>query len=137
LSGEGLQHQDGHSQLLAATNPACVAYDPAWAYELAVIVEDALRRMYGSTAEHPHGEDIFYYLTVFNEPYQQPAMPDWVDEEGIRRGIYRYAPAPAIGNGYRDGGNGAAPQAEILTSGVAIQAALRAQQLLAEQWGVA
>jgi pyruvate dehydrogenase E1 component len=132
LNGEGLQHQDGHSQLLASTNPACIAYDPAWAFELAVIVEDALRRMYGSTPEHPHGENVFYYLTVFNEPYQQPAMPEWVDEEGIRRGIYRYAPAPEISNG-----NGTAPQAQILVSGVAIRAALRAQQLLAEQWGVA
>ncbi len=152
LNGEGLQHQDGHSQLLAATNPACVAYDPAWAYELAVIVEDALRRMYGSTPEHPHGEDIFYYLTVFNEPYQQPAMPDGVDEEGIRRGIYRYAQAPANGGGAHGyggdrgygftggygsgGGNGPRPQAQILASGVTIRAALRAQQLLAEQWGV-
>jgi len=147
LNGEGLQHQDGHSQLIASTNPACVAYDPAWAYELAVIVEDALRRMYGSTPEHPHGEDIFYYLTVFNEPYQQPAMPEGVDEEGIRRGIYRYAQAPPNGHGhsyghghgygYGSGGNGPRPQAQILASGVAIQAALRAQQLLAEQWGVA
>jgi pyruvate dehydrogenase E1 component len=147
LNGEGLQHQDGHSQLLAATNPACIAYDPAWAYEVAVIVEDALRRMYGSTPEHPHGEDIFYYLTVFNEPYQQPAMPDGVDEEGIRRGIYRYAQAPADGHGYGYGhghgsgayttGNGPRPHAQILASGVAVQSALRAQQLLAEQWGVA
>jgi pyruvate dehydrogenase E1 component len=147
LNGEGLQHQDGHSQLLASTNPACAAYDPAWAYELAVIVEDALRRMYGSTPEHPHGEDIFYYLTVFNEPYQQPAMPEGVNEEGIRRGIYRYAQAPAngyggygYGHGHGSGygaGNGPRPQAQILASGVAIQSALRAQRLLAEQWGIA
>src|SRR5262249_14286538 len=145
LNGEGLQHQDGHSQLLASTNPACLAYDPAWAYELAVIVEDALRRMYGSTPKHPHGEPVFYYLTVFNEPYQQPAMPEGVEEEGIRRGIYRYAPAPnsatAPANGgipgYRNGGNGASPQAQVLASGVAVRAALRAQELLAEQWGVA
>jgi pyruvate dehydrogenase E1 component len=127
LNGEGLQHQDGHSQLLASTNPACVAYDPAWAFEVAVIVEDALRRMYGSTDEHPHGEDIFYYLTVYNEPYRQPAMPEHVDPEGIRRGIYRYAEAPAV-----DG-----PRAQILASGVAVQAALRAQEMLASQWGVA
>jgi pyruvate dehydrogenase E1 component len=124
LNGEGLQHQDGHSQLLASTNPACVAYDPAWAYELGVIVQDALRRMYG---ERP--EDIFYYLTVYNEPYRQPAMPAGVDVEGIRRGIYRYATAPA--------GEADRPRATILASGVAMLAALKAQQLLAEQWGVA
>jgi pyruvate dehydrogenase E1 component len=126
LNGEGLQHQDGHSHLLASTNPACVAYDPAWAFEVAVIVEDALRRMYGPTDEHPHGEDIFYYLTVYNEPYQQPAMPEGVDPEGIRRGIYKYQPAPAS-----DG-----PRAQILASGVAVLAALKAQTMLAEQWGV-
>jgi pyruvate dehydrogenase E1 component len=140
LNGEGLQHQDGHSLLLASTNPACVAYDPAFAFEVAVIVEDALRRMYGSTDEHPHGEDIFYYLTVYNEPYRQPAMPEGVDEEGIRRGLYRYAPAPADA---ASSGSAAArpedatPRAQILASGVAVQAALKAQQMLAEQWGVA
>ena len=75
LTGEGLQHNDGHSVLLASVSPACVSYDAAWAYELAYIVKDALRRMYGSTAEHPDGEDIFYYLTVYNEPYVQPAEP--------------------------------------------------------------
>jgi pyruvate dehydrogenase E1 component len=127
LNGEGLQHQDGHSLLLASTNPACVAYDPAWAFEVAVIVEDALRRMYGATDEHPNGEDIFYYLTVYNEPYQQPAMPEGVDPEGIRRGIYKYQAAPVS-----DG-----PRAQILASGVALLAALKAQTMLAEQWGVA
>jgi pyruvate dehydrogenase E1 component len=142
LNGEGLQHQDGHSQLLASTNPACVAYDPAWAYEVAVIMEDALRRMYGSSAEHPHGENVFYYLTVYNEPYLQPAMPADVDVEGIRRGIYRYAVAPPAGGA--DGADGSPangadsrPRAQILASGVAVPAALRAQQLLTEQWGVA
>ncbi len=132
LNGEGLQHQDGHSQLLASTNPACVAYDPAWAFEIAVIVEDALRRMYGSTPEHPHGEDVFYYLTVYNEPYQQPSMPEGIDEKGIRRGIYRYAEAPP-----NSSADDTRPRAQILASGVAVQWALRAQQQLAEQWGVA
>src|SRR6476619_4960889 len=75
LTGEGLQHNDGHSLLLASVSEACVSYDPAWAYEVSVIVADGLRRMYGESPEHPHGEDIFYYLTVYNEPYQQPAMP--------------------------------------------------------------
>ena len=68
LTGEGLQHADGHSPLLAATNPAVVHYDPAFAYEVSHIVQDGLRRMYGATDEHPHGEDVFYYLTVYNEP---------------------------------------------------------------------
>lgn len=133
LAGEGLQHNDGHSHLLASTNPAVVAYDPAWAYEIAVIMENALRRMTGSTQEHPHGEDIFYYLTVYNEPYQQPAMPEGVDraelEDGIARGIYRYQAAPE--------GEPSRPRAQILVSGVAIHAALAAQRRLAEEWGVA
>ena len=75
LTGEGLQHNDGHSVLLASVSPACVAYDAAWAYELSYIVKDGLRRMYGPTEGHPDGEDVFYYLTVYNEPYQQPAEP--------------------------------------------------------------
>ncbi len=133
LAGEGLQHNDGHSLLIAATNPACVSYDPAWAFEIAVIVQDGLRRMYGSSPEHPDGENVFYYLTVYNEPYQQPAMPEVADraamEEGIRRGIYRYQVAPE--------GDQNRPQAQILSSGVAIHAALKAQRLLAEEWGVA
>ncbi|MEP7026008.1 MAG: hypothetical protein ABJB47_19855, partial [Actinomycetota bacterium] len=100
LTGEGLQHNDGHSVLLSSVSPACVAYDAAWAYELAYVVRDALRRMYGSTPEHPDGESIFYYLTVYNEPYVQapePAdFPGGVEalEQGILRGLYRYAAAP-------------------------------------------
>ncbi|HEX6755517.1 MAG TPA: pyruvate dehydrogenase (acetyl-transferring), homodimeric type [Mycobacteriales bacterium] len=142
LNGEGLQHQDGHSLLLASTNPAVVAYDPAWAFEVAVIVEDALRRMYGSTDEHPHGEAISYYLTVYNEPYRQPAMPDGVDVEGIKRGIYRYSTAPPDSKADDSGSAGAQaedirPRAQILASGIAVQAALKAQAMLAEQWGVA
>jgi pyruvate dehydrogenase E1 component len=133
LNGEGLQHQDGHSLLLASTNPAVVAYDPAWAFEVAVIVEDALKRMYGSTPEHPDGEDINYYLTIYNEPYQQPAMPEGLDEEGIRRGMYRYRTAPADPSGAED----TRPRAQILASGVAAQAALKAQAMLADHWGVA
>jgi len=103
LTGEGLQHNDGHSVLLASVNPACVAYDAAWAYELSYIVKDALRRMYGSFEEHPDGENIFYYLTVYNEPYVQPAEPaDYPGgaealERGILRGLYRYADAPQPG----------------------------------------
>ncbi|MCI0689304.1 MAG: pyruvate dehydrogenase (acetyl-transferring), homodimeric type, partial [Sporichthyaceae bacterium] len=129
LNGEGLQHEDGHSILLAATNPACVSYDPSWGYELSYIVADALRRMYGSSDEHPHGEDIFYYLTVYNEPYLQPAEPENLDVPGLLQGLYRYQVAP----------DGAAdrPRAQILASGPAMQWALDAQRMLAEDWGVA
>jgi pyruvate dehydrogenase E1 component len=83
LNGEGLQHQDGHSLLVASTNPACVAYDPSFAFEIPVIVQEALRRMYG---EHP--EDVFYYLTVYNEPFVQPPMPDGLDEQLIIQGLW-------------------------------------------------
>jgi pyruvate dehydrogenase E1 component len=137
LTGEGLQHNDGHSQLLASTSPACVAYDAAWAYELAAIVKDGLRRMYGGSPEHPHGEDIFYYLTVYNEPYVQPPQPaDFPGgpealEQGILRGLYRYSARPETG-----GTNGNGPRARIAASGVAVRWALEAQRLLAADWGV-
>ncbi|GAA4143274.1 pyruvate dehydrogenase (acetyl-transferring), homodimeric type [Actinomadura keratinilytica] len=131
LTGEGLQHADGHSPLLAASNPACVHYDPAWAFELAHIVRDGLRRMYGSSEQHPHGEDVFYYLTVYNEPYQQPAEPADLDVDGLLKGLYRYREAP------RDGLGAEAPRAQILASGVGGRWALEAQRLLAEDWGVA
>jgi pyruvate dehydrogenase E1 component len=147
LTGEGLQHNDGHSVLLASVSPACVSYDAAWAYELAVIVKDALRRMYGSTTEHPDGEDIFYYLTVYNEPYVQPAEP--ADYEGgnaalerdILRGLYRYSgpPQPAATAEAPPtvaSTTGEHPEAQILASGVALRWALEAQRLLAEDWGV-
>ncbi len=129
LTGEGLQHNDGHSPLLASTNPACVYYDPAWAFELSYIIQDALRRMYGSSEEHPQGEDIFYYLTVYNEPYRQPAEPAGLDVDGLLKGLYRYAEAPRI--------DGDAPAAQILASGVGVRWALEAQRMLAEEWGVA
>ncbi|GGQ05720.1 pyruvate dehydrogenase E1 component [Actinomadura coerulea] len=132
LTGEGLQHADGHSPLLAASNPACVHYDPTWAFELAHIVRDALRRMYGSSEEHPNGEDIFYYLTVYNEPYQQPAEPEGLDVDGLLKGLYRHKAAPGVASG-----NGEAPRAQILASGVGGRWALEAQRLLAEDWGVA
>jgi pyruvate dehydrogenase E1 component len=121
LTGEGLQHNDGHSLLLAATNPAVVAYDPAWSFEIAHIVRAGLRRMYGEDAEN-----VFYYLTIYNEPYVQPAEPENLDVEGLLRGLYRYATAP----------EGDGPKARILVSGVTMPDALRAQQLLAEEWGV-
>jgi pyruvate dehydrogenase E1 component len=121
LLGEGLQHDDGHSLVLASTVPNLQAYDPAFAYEVATIVADGIRRMYG-----PEPEDIFYYLTLYNENYQMPAMPDGV-EEGILRGLYRFAPAPS----------GPSRRATIMFSGTASQAALEAQRLLAEEHDVA
>ncbi|MCW2915330.1 MAG: 2-oxo-acid dehydrogenase subunit, homodimeric type, partial [Actinomycetia bacterium] len=129
LTGEGLQHNDGHSPLLASVNPACVYYDPSWAFEISYIVQDALRRMYGSSEEHPEGENIFYYLTIYNEPYQQPAQPENLDVAGLLKGLYHYADAPAVAAD--------APRAQILSSGVAGRWALEAQRLLAEDWGVA
>ncbi len=121
LNGEGLQHEDGHSLLLASTNPAAVSYDPAFSFEIGHITQDALRRMYGDRPEN-----IFYYLTVYNEPYLQPAEPENVDVEGILAGIHRYSPA-AEGDG---------PKAQLLASGVAVQWALEAQRLLQVDWNV-
>nr|WP_240639461.1 pyruvate dehydrogenase (acetyl-transferring), homodimeric type [Micromonospora ureilytica] len=121
LNGEGLQHEDGHSLLIAATNPAVVAYDPAFSYEIAHIMEQGLHRMYGDAQEN-----VFYYLTVYNEPTLQPAEPADVDVEGLLKGIYRYSPAPQV-----DG-----PKANLLASGTGMQWALKAQQLLAQDWGV-
>ncbi|WP_427922726.1 pyruvate dehydrogenase (acetyl-transferring), homodimeric type [Streptomyces sp. cg40] len=120
LTGEGLQHADGHSQLLASTNPGCVAYDPAYSYEIAYIVQDGLRRMYG-----PDSEDVFYYLTVYNEPIQHPAEPSDVDVEGILKGVHRIS----------RGASGTVP-AQIMASGVAVPWAIEAQRILAEDWNV-
>ena len=86
LTGEGLQHADGHSPLLAATNPAVVHYDPAFAYEVAHIMQDGLRRMYTASEEHPQGENVIFYLTVYNEPVSQPAEPEDLDVEGAAQG---------------------------------------------------
>ncbi|MFH8738384.1 pyruvate dehydrogenase (acetyl-transferring), homodimeric type [Streptomyces sp. NPDC017964] len=123
MTGEGLQHADGHSHLLASANPAAVSYDPAFAYEIAVIVREGLQRMYGDRPE-----DVFYYLTVYNEPKQQPAMPTGpAVEEGILRGIYRFRQTEP-----RDTG----PQIQLLASGTAIHWVLEAQQLLTSHWGV-
>ncbi|OLT46929.1 pyruvate dehydrogenase (acetyl-transferring), homodimeric type [Saccharomonospora sp. CUA-673] len=126
LTGEGLQHADGHSILLAATNPSAVTYDPAWSFEIAHIVRDGLRRMYGETGPDGNGENVFYYMTVYNEPYQQPAEPENLDVDGLLKGLYRYAEAPA----------GDGPEAQILVSGVTMPDSLRAQQMLLDEWGV-
>jgi pyruvate dehydrogenase E1 component len=122
LNGEGLQHEDGHSHLLASTNPAIVSYDPAFGFELGHIVKDGLRRMYGENSEN-----VYYYLTVYNEPYMQPAEPENLDVEGLLKGIYLYAPAEIRSK----------KKAQILASGVGVNWALKAQKLLAEDWDVA
>ena len=119
LLGEGLQHQDGHSLVLASTVPVCQAYDPAFAYEMGAIIDDGLKRMYED------GEDIFYYLTLYNENYVQPPKPDGVDE-GIRRGLYRFAEAP----------EGGTVPATIIFSGTGHTAARAAQVELLEHYGV-
>jgi pyruvate dehydrogenase E1 component len=123
LNGEGLQHEDGHSLVLAATNPATVSYDPAFGFEVAHIVRDGLRRMYG-----PDSENVWFYLTVYNEPYPQPAEPGDLDVDGLLRGLYRFAAAPQIAPD--------APLARLVASGVAVPWALAAQRLLAADWGV-
>ncbi|MDX2375437.1 pyruvate dehydrogenase (acetyl-transferring), homodimeric type [Microbacterium sp. LRZ72] len=123
LTGEGLQHADGHSLLLASTNPATVSYDPAYGYEIAHIVRAGIERMYGG--EHPD-PNVMYYLTVYNEPIVQPAEPEDVDVDGILRGIHRISPAQSGDK-----------RAQLLASGVGVPWALEAQQLLRDDWGVA
>jgi pyruvate dehydrogenase E1 component len=119
LAGEGLQHQDGHSILHASTIPTCVAYDPAFAYEIAIIVQDGIRRMYQNQ------EAIFYYLTLYNENYAMPAMPEGLDTEGVLRGLYRFQAAE---NGQ--------PRVHLFGSGAILNEALRAQRILAEKYEV-
>jgi pyruvate dehydrogenase E1 component len=121
LNGEGLQHEDGHSPLIAATNPAVLSYDPAFGFEIGHIVRDGLRRMYGEDSEN-----IYYYLTMYNEPIDQPVEPEGVDVQGLLKGLYLYRPADTEH----------AVRAQVLASGSAMPAALRAQDLLAD-WGVA
>ena len=123
LSGEGLQHNDGHSPILASTNPAFKIYDPAYGYEIAHIVERGIEQMYG-TKDEDH--NVMYYLTVYNEPIHQPAEPANVDVEGIIKGIHKISESPLTSG----------PKAQLLASGVAVPWAEKAQQLLAEDWGV-
>jgi len=122
LTGEGLQHADGHSPLLASTNPAVVTYDPAFGYEIGHIVRAGLERMYGGNHPDPN---VMYYLTVYNEPIIQPAEPEGLDVDGLLRGIYLLRSGTAAG-----------PKAQLLASGVAVPWALEAQQLLADDWNV-
>ncbi len=130
LNGEGLQHEDGHSLVTASVIPNVRIYDPAFAYETAVIVREGIERMYGDRPE-----DVFYYLTLYNENYLMPARPDGVSDEDIVGGLYRYRAAPELGG--RRGRRGEAPlRATILAGGAIMLQALRAQELLAER-GVA
>jgi pyruvate dehydrogenase E1 component len=119
LNGEGLQHQDGHSLLHASTIATCLPYDPAFAFELAVIIADGLRRMYAE------GEEIFYYLSLYNENYAQPPMPAGV-EDGILKGLYKFKP----------GAEDKKIKAHIFGSGTILLSALKAQTILAEKYGV-
>ncbi|RWZ51633.1 pyruvate dehydrogenase (acetyl-transferring), homodimeric type [Labedella phragmitis] len=122
LTGEGLQHADGHSPLLASTNPAVVTYDPAYGYEIGHIVRAGLERMYGGEHSDPN---VMYYLTVYNEPIVHPAEPENVDVDGIVKGIHR------IKTSEHDG-----PKAQIFASGVSVPWAIEAQHLLEQDWGV-
>jgi pyruvate dehydrogenase E1 component len=121
LNGEGLQHEDGHSHLLAATNPAVVAYDPAFAFEVGQIFKDGLRRMYGEQSEN-----IYYYLTLYNEPILQPSEPEGLDVDGLLKGIYLYSPSKG----------GKKRTVQLLASGISMQWALAAQGKLQEEWGI-
>ena len=122
LTGEGLQHADGHSPVLAATNPAMKIYDPAYGYEIAHVVSAGLQQMYGPDSDDPN---VMYYLTVYNEPIVQPAEPDDVDIDGIVRGIHQVARAEGEG-----------PRVQLLGSGVSVPWVLDAAQLLRHDWGV-
>jgi pyruvate dehydrogenase E1 component len=123
LNGEGLQHEDGHSQLMASTVPTIRSYDPAFGFELAVIVQHGLQRMYAE------GEEIFYYLSVYNEDYIQPAMPDRGDViDGIIRGMYRH--------GSTDSGEGQRHRPQLFGSGTILREAIRAQQILKDKYNI-
>lgn len=120
LNGEGLQHEDGHSHIQSLTIPSCVSYDPAFAYEVAVIMQDGVRRMYG-----PDQEDVFYYITTLNETYDQPAMPKGA-EEGIRKGIYKFETVTGQGKG----------KVQLLGSGSILRHVREAAKILADEYGV-
>lgn len=121
LTGEGLQHMDGHSQILASTNPAVVSYDPAFSYEIAHLLREGIDRMYGPG----RGEDVMYYLTIYNEPISQPAEPEDLDVEGLHKGVYLYEKA--------DGGE---HEVSLLASGIGMQQALRAKEILRDEFNI-
>jgi pyruvate dehydrogenase E1 component len=121
LNGEGLQHEDGHSLVLSSVIPNVVSYDPTWAYEVAVIVQDGLRRMLADQ------EDVYYYITLMNENYEHPDMPEGA-EEGIRKGLYLFRKGPAR--------RGKRPRVQLLGSGTILREVIAGADLLAEDWGV-
>jgi pyruvate dehydrogenase E1 component len=118
LNGEGLQHEDGHSHILSSTIPNCISYDPTFAYELAVIIQEGLRRMVQNQ------EDVFYYITLMNENYSHPAMPKGI-EQNILKGMYRFSQSKAKG-----------PKVQLLGSGVILREVIAAAELLEKDWGV-
>ena len=120
LNGEGLQHEDGHSHIQSLTIPNCVSYDPAFAYEVAVIMQDGINRMYGEKQE-----DVFYYITTLNEIYDQPAMPAGA-EEGIRKGLYKFESVQGKGKG----------EVQLLGSGAILRHVREAAQILANDYGI-
>ncbi len=131
LTGEGLQHADGHSPLLASTNPAVVHYDPAFAFEIAHIMQDGLHRMYGQDESLTDDDrNVIYYLTVYNEPMVMPAEPEDLDREGLLKGLYLYQA------GSTEGVPDDAPRVQLLASGVGMGWALEAQELLRSDWDV-
>ncbi|CAB0870169.1 pyruvate dehydrogenase (acetyl-transferring), homodimeric type [Corynebacterium diphtheriae] len=121
LTGEGLQHMDGHSQILASTNPAVISYDPAFSYEIAHLLREGIDRMYGPG----RGEDVMYYLTIYNEPISQPAEPEDLDVEGLHKGVYLYEKA-----------DGCEHEVSLLASGIGMQQALRAKEILRDEFNI-
>jgi pyruvate dehydrogenase E1 component len=136
MNGEGLQHEDGQSLLLASAYPSVEAYDPAFAYEMAAIVEHGIEDMYG-----PNARDVVYYITLYNENYSMPALPEGEDAERVRegavRGLYRFAAPAEVAARAEFVGAGAPRRATILFSGTAWSAAVEAREILARQWNVA
>ena len=124
MNGEGLQHEDGHSHLLASTIPNCVSYDPTYAYELAVIIQDGLRRM------HKEQEDVYYYITVMNENYAHPAMPEGV-EKGILRGMYLLSPAAKAGKAAKN-----KLRIQLMGCGTILREVIAGAELLEKDFGV-
>ncbi|WP_216386763.1 pyruvate dehydrogenase (acetyl-transferring), homodimeric type [Arcanobacterium phocae] len=124
LTGEGLQHLDGHSHVIASTNPAIVQYDPAYAYEISHIVKDGIKRMYGDGSDG-RDQNVMYYITVYNEPIHQPAEPEGLDVEGLLKGLYKL-----------DAGEGDGPEVQLFASGVGVPWIREARDMLRNDWGV-
>ncbi|WP_216382828.1 pyruvate dehydrogenase (acetyl-transferring), homodimeric type [Arcanobacterium phocae] len=124
LTGEGLQHLDGHSHVIASTNPAIVQYDPAYAYEISHIVKDGIKRMYGDGSDG-RDQNVMYYITVYNEPIHQPAEPEGLDVDGLLKGLYKL-----------DAGEGDGPEVQLFASGVGVPWIREAREMLRDDWGV-